>query len=239
MNKGYRYRPFFGRRLLSGLLALVAFSAGSFAENIPPDVPPAQLDAAREARDLFERGNFREAEIIYTRILKAAPDNFYALSNLGFTQFRQQKLALAEAALRKALALDPKDELCLCTLGATYYHQRRFDEATRTFARALIINPDNFTARDYLGRIASAKEPGVITVADDATSPQNKFLNAYLAFREAEKLEQHGPADEAIQTYKEAGEALTVLSTEYPKWNPEIVEFRRKKVVDALKRLQP
>jgi tetratricopeptide (TPR) repeat protein len=217
----------------------MTLSAEGFAENIPPAVPAGQLDAATEAKGLFERGNYREAEMIYERILKAAPDNFYVLSKLGLTQFRQQKLRLAEETLKKALVIDPKDEFCLGTLGIVCYQQKRFDEATRALTRALIINPDNVAARDYLSLIASRKESGPSTVAAGAKSPEDTFLSAYLAFRTAENLEQNGPAGEALLTYKKADEALAELSQLYPEWNPAIVEFRRSKIAAALKRLQP
>jgi tetratricopeptide (TPR) repeat protein len=92
------------------LLASILLLEGASAEIIPPAVPSTQMDAAMEAKNLFERGNYRKAEEIYGVILKAAPDNLYVLSNLGLTQFRQQKLKEAEATFKKALVIEPMDE---------------------------------------------------------------------------------------------------------------------------------
>jgi tetratricopeptide (TPR) repeat protein len=56
--------------------------------NMEPNVPPEMQGLAREAKELFERANYREAEKAYEKILTKAPNNLYALSNLGVVRFR-------------------------------------------------------------------------------------------------------------------------------------------------------
>jgi tetratricopeptide (TPR) repeat protein len=122
-----------------------------------PAVPADILDLAREAKDQFERANYREAEKIYLKAQTKAPNNVYILSNLGVTQFRQQKYKLAEESFKKAIVNAPEDDFSHCTLGIVYYQKAEFDNAIQSLTRALAINPKNATAHNYLGITASQK----------------------------------------------------------------------------------
>lgn len=138
-------------------------SAGTTADNMTapdsgsPAVPPELLSQAREAKDQFDKGNYRDAEKTYERILQKAPNNLYILSNLGVVRFRAQKLKLAEEAFKKAIAIAPEDAFSRCTLGIVYYSEGKYDEAVNELTKALAINPKNATAHNYLGITASQK----------------------------------------------------------------------------------
>ena len=137
--------------------------AGTTAENMvapdsgTPAVPPELLSQAREAKDYFDKGNYRDAEKIYERILQKAPNNLYILSNLGVVRFRGQKLKLAEESFKKAIAIAPEDAFSRCTLGIVYYSEGKYDDAVNELTKALAINPKNATAHNYLGITASQK----------------------------------------------------------------------------------
>ena len=107
-----------------------------------------------------------EAQLIYERMLKTAPDNVYVLTNLSTTQLRLGDLKLAEATIKKAIAINPQDDRSHCTLGIIYYQQRKFDAAAQSLAHALLINAQNSAARDYLilaaNQIALANEKPVV-----------------------------------------------------------------------------
>jgi tetratricopeptide (TPR) repeat protein len=122
-----------------------------------PAVPAEIVDLAREAKDQFERANYREAEKIYLKAQTKAPNNVYILSNLGVTQFRQQKYKLAEESFKKAIANAPEDDFSHCTLGIVHYQKGEYDNAIQSLTRALAINPKNATAHNYLGITASQK----------------------------------------------------------------------------------
>ena len=138
-------------------------NAGTSAETMTapdsgsPAVPPELLPQAREAKEQFDKGNYREAEKTYERILQKAPKNLYILSNLGVVLFRAQKFGRAEEAFKKAIAIAPEDAFSHCTLGIVYYSQGKFDDAVNELAKALAINPKNATAHNYLGITASQK----------------------------------------------------------------------------------
>lgn len=122
-----------------------------------PAVPADILDLAREAKEQFERSDYRDAEKTYLKAQAKAPNNVYILSNLGVTQFRQQKYKLAEESFKKAIANAPEDDFSHCTLGIVHYQKGEYDNAIQALTRALAINPKNATAHNYLGITASQK----------------------------------------------------------------------------------
>ena len=138
-------------------------TTGTTADNMTapesgsPAVPPELLSQAKEAKEQFDKGNYRDAEKTYERILQKAPNNLYILSNLGVVRFRAQKLKLAEESFKKAIAIAPEDAFSRCTLGIVYYSEGKYDDAVTELTKALAINPKNATAHNYLGITASQK----------------------------------------------------------------------------------
>ncbi len=125
-----------------------------------PNIPAEFLPLARDGKELFEQGKYREAEKIYEKILAKAPNNLYILSNLGVVRFREgnpAKLKQAEEVLVKATKVAPEDGFSHCTLGIVYYTQQKLDEAVSSLTKALAINPKNATAHNYLGITAAGK----------------------------------------------------------------------------------
>jgi Flp pilus assembly protein TadD len=122
-----------------------------------PSVPPELVDDARDAKEAFERNDYREAERVYEGMLAKAPNNVYILSNLGVVYFRNEKWKLAEESLKKAIAVAPEDVFSWCTLGIVDYQEKRYDDAINSLTRALAINPKYAVAHNYLGITASQK----------------------------------------------------------------------------------
>ncbi|MEO8205778.1 MAG: tetratricopeptide repeat protein [Chthoniobacterales bacterium] len=130
------------------------------AANQPtgPEALPSDLEPLiQQAKDLFSRGNFAEADKVYVKILEAAPDNYYALANYGVTEFQLGRLAAAEVALRKAASLSTKDSFAYTILGIVHFRQGRYDEAITMLNKAIEINPKDFAAHNYLGISLSNK----------------------------------------------------------------------------------
>lgn len=127
------------------------------APQSAPKFPPALQPQADEARQAFEKGDLRKAEAIYREILKAAPGNLSALSNLGVVLFRQKRLKEAEECFQKAIAAEPLDGFARCTLGIVYYTQGKYDAAISELNKAIAIDGRNATAHNYLGVTWSQK----------------------------------------------------------------------------------
>lgn len=111
------------------------------------------MNDARAAKDAFDHGEWLKSQKIYETMLPKAPGNVYILSNLGVVYFRNQKWKLAEASLKKAISVDPKDAFSHYTLGIVYYQEKRYDDAINSLACALAINPKYSEAQAWMNMI--------------------------------------------------------------------------------------
>ena len=131
--------------------------ACALGADSPQSVPAGYLEAARQAKRLFDRGNYDEAERIYESILSGAPKNLYVLSNLGVVRFRRGKLKLAVKVFRQATVVAPNDAFSHCTLGIVYCSLNCYDDAIKSLRRAIALDPKSATAHNYLGIAYSQK----------------------------------------------------------------------------------
>lgn len=74
--------------------------------------------------------------------------------------------------------------------------------------------------------------------AAESSDPDQIFLNAYMSFQQAEKLEADGSFKAALAKYRYAGSVLDQLQQRNPDWNPMVLQFRKKKVSEAVQKLQ-
>ncbi|MGB9394099.1 MAG: tetratricopeptide repeat protein, partial [Pseudolabrys sp.] len=63
--------------------------------------------ALQEALNLHQQGRLREAEKLYARVLKAAPDNFDALHLLGLIKAQNGQMGDAFRMMSAALKINP------------------------------------------------------------------------------------------------------------------------------------
>lgn len=133
----------------------VAKPADGFPMPVPAEGPESLPDATRDmveqARKLFNQGRFADAEKLYQQIVDSAPNNYFALSNLGVTQIQARKLSAAEVALKKAIAINPKDSFAATNLGIVYCKQGRFDDAVASLQEAVASDENDHIAFNYLG----------------------------------------------------------------------------------------
>jgi Flp pilus assembly protein TadD len=171
-------------------------------------MPAELLPLVQEAKDNFERSNYRDAEKLYERILAKAPNNLYALSNLGVVRFRSGKLKLAEEAFKKAIAIAPEDAFSHCTLGIVYYSQGKYDDAVNELTKALAINPKNATAHNYLGITASQKgwQDAALKELETATTLDPNYADAHFNLAVVLATQQPPNKENARRSYKRATE---------------------------------
>jgi Flp pilus assembly protein TadD/uncharacterized coiled-coil DUF342 family protein len=171
-----------------------------------PLVPPDLEDAARAAKDAFERGDYRDAEKTYEKMLTEAPNNVYILSNLGVVYFRNEKWKLAEESLKKAIAVAPEDTFSWCTLGIVYYQEKRYDDAINSLTRALAINPKYAVAHNYLGITASQKgwQEAALKELETAIELDPNYGDAFFNLAVVYAMQQPPNKDLALKYYKRA-----------------------------------
>ena len=100
----------------------------------------------RQALGLHSAGKLAEAGELYAQALRAAPNNFSALSALGFVRLQQRRFADALPYLQAAVAQQPQHFLLWDSLFGAYYGLGRNAEALSCLDRALAIEPGNLQA---------------------------------------------------------------------------------------------
>ena len=95
----------------------------------------------QEALSLHQQGRLREAEKLYTRALKAAPDNFDALHLLGLINAQNGQMGEAYRLMSAALKINPDVPDVLINFANVLHGLKRDDEALASIDRALALRP--------------------------------------------------------------------------------------------------
>lgn len=117
-------------------------------------------ESIARAKEAFDRQDFIKAESSFKEALTYAPDDYFALSNLGVVEFQLGKLPEAEDLLLKASQKSKDNSFALTTLGIVHYRQERLPDAENVLRKAIAINPQDFTAHNYLGIVLAATGKG-------------------------------------------------------------------------------
>jgi tetratricopeptide (TPR) repeat protein len=112
--------------------------------------------ALREAVTLQQQGRLREAEKIYTRVLKAAPDQFDALNLLGTIKAQRGQAGEAYRLISAALKVNPRAADAWVNLGIVLHALKRDQEALESFDKALALKPGDADALYERGNVLLA-----------------------------------------------------------------------------------
>lgn len=142
---------------------------------------------ARAVASDFYRERFDRCEQGYSDILKIAPDNLYALRNLGIVKMRLGKPDEAEELFKRALSVDASDGYSHFILGVLYYRRGQDDLAFSAMDRGLTFDPENAKAHHYLGAMCikrglreRARQEFQSVIAIDPTFGDAYYNLAYL-----------------------------------------------------------
>ncbi len=106
-----------------------------------------------EALALHRQGRLRDAEKIYTRVLKAAPDHFDALNLLGTVKVQLGRVGEAHRLFNAAVKINPNVPQVWANLGQVLLMLKSPQEALACFDKACAMAPDNI---DILNNRANA-----------------------------------------------------------------------------------
>jgi tetratricopeptide (TPR) repeat protein len=105
---------------------------------------PFNLDhALGEAVALHRQGQLREAERIYARLLKAAPDHFDALNLLGGIKIQQGQFGEAQRLFAAAVKARPEIAAGWTNLGQAQHALKRPADALQNFDKARALAPED------------------------------------------------------------------------------------------------
>ena len=79
-------------------------------------------------------------------------------------------------------------------------------------------------ASSFIIQESNGQDPGTI------------YLEAYLQVEDAEKLEKESKFNEALRKYTDAKNILDHIAREHCGWKPEVLDYRRRKVNEAIDR---
>jgi tetratricopeptide (TPR) repeat protein len=99
--------------------------------------------AMNEALALHRQGRLRDAEKIYARVLKAAPDYFDALNLLGTVKAQLGRFGEAQRLLTAAVKIMPHSPQALANLGQVLLALKRPQEALDCLSQARALAPDD------------------------------------------------------------------------------------------------
>ena len=100
-------------------------------------------EAMSEAVTAHRQGRLRDAEKIYARVLKAAPNHFDALNLLGTIKAQQGHVGEAHRLFAAAVKANPAAPPALSNLGQALHALRRNAEALEYLDRARALAPDD------------------------------------------------------------------------------------------------
>ena len=118
----------------------------------PPRVAHAADCTALIARGvgLLDQQSVAEAQKVFLTATRQCPDNAEAQKYLGLTYDQQGRFMEAQQALRKALALNPRDPGTHNDLAVSYYRSGNQDAAVREFQNTIRLDPHNLPANGNL-----------------------------------------------------------------------------------------
>ena len=94
-----------------------------------------------EAVTLQRQGKLRDAEKVFTRVLKAAPDHFDALNLLGTVKAQLGRMGEAHRLLSAAVKINPRAAGAWANLGQVLHVLKRNDEALESLDKARALDP--------------------------------------------------------------------------------------------------
>jgi tetratricopeptide (TPR) repeat protein len=101
-----------------------------------------------EALSLQRQGRLREAEKIYTRVLKAAPDHFDALNLLGTIKAQLGRMGEAHRLLSAAAKVNPRAAGVWANLGQVLLALKRNEEALECLDKARALDGNDIAIRN-------------------------------------------------------------------------------------------
>ncbi|MGA7665473.1 MAG: tetratricopeptide repeat protein, partial [Pseudolabrys sp.] len=110
----------------------------------------------QEALSLHQQGRLREAEKLYARALKAAPNNFDALHLLGLIKAQSGQMGEAHRLMSSALRINPTAPDALVNFANVLHVLKRDAEALAHLDKALTLRPGDQEALLYRGNALGA-----------------------------------------------------------------------------------
>jgi tetratricopeptide (TPR) repeat protein len=136
----------------------------------------------QDAVALHQQGRLREAEKLYARVLKAAPDHFDALHLLGLTKAQGGQMGEAYRLMSDALKINPQAPDAWMNLSNVLHALKRDAEALDCLDKALALRPGDVNALGNRGNalLALGRPEDALTCFDGVLVRHPRHADALL-----------------------------------------------------------
>ena len=102
-----------------------------------------------EATELFQNGNYNQANVIYDQILESSPNNISTLNMKGIGYSNMEQHAKSLKQFYKVLQNDPDNVKALLGTGIGFGNLGEYSESLKYLEKADEINPNNTVIQNY------------------------------------------------------------------------------------------
>ncbi len=121
-------------------------------KKILDNYDPSDRDLFLYASNLDKIGKWKEARVLFLRLLQKNPQDTYTLNYLSYKlAIKNQELDFALDLIKKALVLDPDNGYFLDTLGWVEYKRNNYNSAVYFLEKSVSILPRSAEVTDHLG----------------------------------------------------------------------------------------
>src|SRR5664280_1472786 len=147
-----------------------------------PQSPFNLQQTMQDAVALHQQGRLREAEKLYARVLKAAPDNFDALHLLGLAKAQDGHMGEAHRLMAAALKINPKATDAWMNFANVLHALKRDGEALDALDKALALQPGNLDALHNRGNalLALGRPQDALTCFEQVLAGNPRHADALL-----------------------------------------------------------
>lgn len=198
------------RRPAIALLALTLAGACSSTKEIDPaEIEAKRLSDLKEAQTRLRNNKVKDAEKIFSRVLKDHPEDHEALAGMAKLRWEQGKFDQAESMLGQSLEIKDDVPEHHALRGKMYQHREQPAEAAKSFGRAFELAPEKSEYGLPYGRALVESEQyaaaekvlkNVAEIDPMAISGEGSGVNRYLA----DSLREQGRLDDALKLYMKA-----------------------------------
>ena len=152
----------------------------------------------------YDKGDFSEAESIFSQVVQIDPNDAVAYYNLGIVLDYQGKLDDAASSLQRAIQLDPNDAKAYYSLGIVLGRQGKLDDAVASYQQAIQLNPSHYRAYNNLGNALSDQRKLEEAIASYQQAIQLNPNDAEAYNNLGNALRRQGKLEEAITSHQKA-----------------------------------
>lgn len=177
----------------------------------PTDTQPSSQYIALTIEESFnlalkfhQGGTLDGAEMLYKKIVEAAPDHLNALHFFGVLCHQQNRQEEAAVLIERIIEIDPNNADAHNNLGNVFEGLRRAGDAEACYRKAIALMPDHAPALNNLGVVLMARNAAEEALGVYGRAVEISPETADYRYNLANALKKCGRIDAAVSAYQKA-----------------------------------